>query len=148
MREDLPPGPRAMLSFIGTALSILGVLIQLVSFLLVLLIGLACAFIEVTPLGILLALLIFMVVQAFGSVMLEFGLVITRGRLPVRPEKILGWWSSRFAMIWSAALVIPLTLATIVRLCRLEWTALAAGVLAVGSVWATRYFYRLAEKLI
>jgi len=146
--EDPSESKPRIVNLMGTVCSMMGAVCALICLLLVLVAGMAGAWATVLWLPMLIVLLALLGSYLFCTLMLEFGLMLLRGRLPVRQERFLGWWFCRVFAVWVGILVLPLFTAFVVRSIRLDWTAVPALAGTIGCVWAVRFLLRKAEHLI
>ncbi|MFD0895305.1 hypothetical protein KBB96_20790 [Luteolibacter ambystomatis] len=148
MSEDPSESKPVIIRLMGTACSMLGAVCAVICLLLVLLTGMAGAWATVLWLPMIVALLALLGSYLFCTLLLEFGLMLLRGRLPVRQEQFLPWWFCRVFAIWAGTLALPLFTAFVVRSIRLDWTAVPALAGMIGCVWAVRFLLRKSEWLI
>lgn len=126
----------------------MGAVCALICLLLVFLIGMIAAFITPSWLHVSLLLLALLGLYLFCALLLEFGLMLLRGRLPVRQERFLSWWFCRVFAAWLCAIALPLFVAVLVRGCRLDWTAIPTLGAGIGCAWLVRFLLRKSENLI
>lgn len=148
MPEDPSESKPVAIRVMGTACAMMGAFCAVICLLVVVLTGMTGAWATIFWLPVLVALLALLGLYLFCALLLEFGLMLLRGRLPVRQERFLGWWFCRVFAVWLGALALPLSVAIVIRACRLDWTALPALGGGIGCVWAIKFLLRRSEHLI